>query len=516
MATVVAHNADIYMTVFTWWMTYAYGVTERLRTIKLYYGGAEIPAWREMLRDQNMPCVSLSYLGLNRRTKSNIKGYFPDWQEVFLDSGGYSYNKHEEKYEFEDALEFAANYMDFIKENIQYVSLVSEFDAVQLGEDFINQFREEFYNTLPPEKFMPIWHPSDGREELDKLCSTYQVVGISQSDIHGDTENIPIFNNYIQRYKVRLHGVGITSKRLIEAVKWDSVSSISWLSPSMYGDTFVWTGRELKRYPRTYKDRRKQHRSVFIDNGFDYEKIENDDSKELLRLSLWSWEQYVGYISTGNVVTTLTRNETTISQEIPSTEVDTLDNAKGTKSLVARTHQPLPVMGTLWKEEQNFDDDSTISTPHLIVRSESMRVCDNCFLKDKCPGFQPSSTCLYNIPIEIRTKDQLRSLHDALIEIQSQRVLFMKMAEDMSGGYVDPNLSAEIDRLNRMIKTKIEGDKSTFAMTVTASESSSGPGIFDKMFGTDAASKLRQLESPQNADTIIAEVLSETEELVGK
>ena len=139
-----------------------------------------------------------------------------------------------------------------------------------------------------------------------------------------------------------------------------------------------------------------------------------------------------------------------------------------------------------------------------------MRVCDNCFLKKNCPGFQPSSTCLYNIPIEIRTKDQLRSLHDALIEIQSQRVLFMKMAEDMSGGYADPNLSSEIDRLNRMIKTKIEGDKSTFAMTVTASESSSGPGIFDKMFGSSAGDKLRQLDEPQDANYIIAEVLEET------
>lgn len=467
-----------------------------------------------MLKDT--PNVSLSYVGLNRRTKGDLKGFFPQGQEVFLDSGGYSYNKHKEKYDFEDVLEFAAKYMDFIQENIQHVNMVSEFDAIQLGKDFIDKFREEFYNSLPPEKFMPIWHPGDGREELERLCSTYQVVGISQSDIHGDTDNIPVFNSYVQRYKVRLHGVGITSKRLMEAVKWDSVSSTSWLSPSMYGDTFVWTGRELKRYPKDYKDRRKQHRSLFMDHGFDYEKIEGDDSKELLKLSLWSWQQYVNSLSTGSVVTKMTGNETYDFEETSSEVVDTQPPGRGTVSLVSREHQALPVMGTLWKEEKSFDDEDAVSTPHLIIRSESMRVCDNCFLRDKCPGNQPNSTCLYNIPIEVKTKDQLRSLHDALIEIQSQRVLFMKMAEDMSGGYVDPNLSSEIDRLNRMIKTKIDGDKTTFAMTVTASESSSGPGIFDRMFGSDAGNKLRQLDAPQDADYIMGEVLSDTTELVGK
>ena len=481
--------------------------------MKLYYGGGEIPAWREMLRDCNISNVSLSYMGLHRRNNTSMKGYFTDTQNVFLDSGGYTYNKHKEKYEFEDAIEFAANYVEFVKENLDYFDLVSEFDAVQLGKEFIENFRQDFYDSLPPEKFMPIWHPSDGREELDKLCSTYQVVGISQSDIHGDTENIPIFNSLTRRYKTRLHGVGITSKRIIEAVNWDSVSSTSWLSPTIYGDTFVWTGRELKRYPKDYKDRRKTHRSLFMENGFDYEKIEADDSRELLRLSLWSWEQYINSISG---VTNLVRNETDISEEHLSSEVDTHGSQRGTISLVSRENKPLPIMETMWKEEKNFDDDETTATPHLTIRSESMRVCDNCFLRDKCPGFQPQSTCLYNIPIEVRTKDQLRSLHDALLEMQTHRVLFMKMAEDLSGGYVDPNLSSEIDRLNRMIKTKIEGDKSTFSMTMTASEAAAGPGIFDRMFGADAGNKLRELEQPLDADTYLAEIIEDVDELVGK
>jgi hypothetical protein len=380
------------------------------------------------------------------------------------------------------------------------VSLVSEFDARQLGNDYIETFRKDFYDKLPPEKFMPIWHEQDGREALEALCSSHTVVGISQTDIHGDTTHVPVLNNLANRYRVKLHGVGITSKKLIEAVKWDSVSSTSWLSPSMYGDTFVWTGRELKRYPKAYKDKaRKTHRNIFTKNGFDYEKIEADDSEELLRLSVWSWQQYMDSISG---VTNMGRNEITSFRETPQTQVGAQEEKSGTEVALPRETKSLPIIGFTYKEP---DDEEDFSDPeaHLTIRSESMRVCNNCFLRDNCPGFQIDSTCLYNIPIEIRTKDQLRALHDALIEMQAQRVLFMKMSEDLSGGYVDPNLSSEMDRLNRMIKTKVEGERDRFSMTIEASQSPQGGSKFAEMFGMDAANKLLQLEAPVSADEII-------------
>jgi hypothetical protein len=474
--------------------------------VKLFYGGGEIDNWRKLLLSQGVTHVSLSFVGLKRRTDYDLSSKYPG-QEVFLDSGAYTYNRPDSKFDFEDAYETAAQYMEFVKANVDSVTLVSEFDARQLGDDTIEEMRSNFYNMLPPDKFMPIWHPESGRDELERLCSSYSVVGVCQSDIHGDTAHVPVFNSYIQRYGTRLHGVGITSKKLLEAVKWDSVSSTSWLSPSRFGDTFVWDGRELHRYPKDYKHKRMSHRVLFIDNGFDYAKIEADDSEELLKLSLWSWQQYIAHISG---VTTMPRNVTTGFREAASGVVDTHASVTGTGSLSSALAKPrettmLPIMRTVFKE--NKDDEEEPLRPHLIVRSESMRVCDSCFLKDKCPGFQPDSTCLYNIPIEVRTKDQLQALHDALLEMQTHRVLFMKMAEDLGGGYADPNLSSEIDRLNRMIKTKTDSNKNVFSATLNISEEPSGPGFMERMFGPGAASKLKELDAPQDADVIIAEVI---------
>lgn len=465
---------------------------------KLYFGGGEVPKFRQILSTAGNLPMAVTFTPAYKDYSDALSYTGP----IFLDSGAYSFNKPDSDKTFEDAYEIAAKYMNLVTANADKVTLISEFDAKQLGPEVIEQFRRECYNQLPADKFMPIWHPTDGREGLEQLCSTYDIVGISQDDIHGDMANISLFSQMISRYKVRLHGVGITAKKLLEAVKWDSVSSTSWLSVNRYGDTFVWTGRELKRYPKSYKDRaRLTHRNWFIENGFDHVKIEADDPDELLKLSIWSWQSYMASLKG---VTNMPPNNMAFGSESTLDTVDNMPVAVRTEPAARRDTVMLPVMA-LKVPEQIINDDGDYNKPTLIVRSESMRICDNCFLKDKCPGFQPNSTCLYNIPIEVKTKDQLRSLHEALIEIQSQRVLFMKMAEDINGGYADPNLSSEIDRLNKMIATREQNDKNSFSMTITASET---PGnqrqtFLNKMLGSSATQKLRELETTIDPDDII-------------
>lgn len=466
--------------------------------MQIYFGGGEVPKFLKVLSDNGAPPVSISFTTLHPANYHSLSSYSGD---VLLDSGAYSYNRPDSAKTYEDAYEDASRYTSFISANLSNVHLITEFDAKQLGQDMIEDFRSNFYNSLPAEKFMPVWHQDDDRAELERLCAEYQMVAISQGNIHGDMSSVPIFNQMIARYGVKLHGLGITSKKMIEAVKWSSVSSTSWLSVNKFGDTFVWTGRELKRYPVSYKDRaRKTHRTLFIDNGFDYHKIEADDPDELLKLSLWSWQKYME--SMGGVTTT-PKKETEKYSEIAIPEVGILDTPVRTPDPVIRQTVMIPVMN-LAIPEQGFSSGEEESKPTLVIRSESMRICDTCFLKDKCPGFQPNANCLYNIPIEVKTRDQLHALQNSLIEIQSQRVLFMKMAEDMSGGYSDPNLSSEIDRLDKMIRNRNDRDKNSFSMTITASESAEGKQSFlGKMLGSSAAAKVRELESPVNADEIM-------------
>lgn len=138
-----------------------------------------------------------------------------------------------------------------------------------------------------------------------------------------------------------------------------------------------------------------------------------------------------------------------------------------------------------------------IEVPKVRIRSESMRICDSCFLAAKCPMFEEGTNCAYDIPIVIRTKEQMTAAMDSIVEMQLQRVLFMKMAEDMEGGYADPNLSSEIDRLSKLAKTKHDMEQEGFSVTVTAKQQGN-MSMVDRIFGDIGnTAKLHELEAPK-------------------
>lgn len=479
--------------------------------MKLYYAGAEVKGWRELLARENVHSVALSYVGLQRRLKSadswGMESNFAPGTSVFVDSGAYTLNREGSDYTEDTARELCERYVAFVKANSAGASLVSEFDAQILGQDYIEELRKDYFNSLPANSFMPVWHSTYGQDNLEYLANSYEVVGIRHSDM--TEELIPVLNSFAGRYGVRFHGSGITGREIMRKVKWDSVSSSSWLSPSVFGDTIIWSDKDktLHRYPKAYKRARRQYRTLFQDNDFDSAKIEADDPTELLRLSLWSWGKFVNYL---NGVTNTTRNEQTGSMETGTSSVDTQEPEHGNLPAIRETRETtlIPVMGLSSRTTKVTGDDGEEAESTEIfteTRSESMRACNTCFLREKCPGFKPGANCLYNIPIEVKTTDQLKALQAALVEMQAQRVLFMKMAEDLEGGYADPNLSSEMDRLQRMLKSKAEAEKEGFSLKIEASGSDGAPGYLSRMFGSGAAEKALTLEAPIKVDSYIQE-----------
>jgi hypothetical protein len=470
------------------------------------FGGSEVHSWRKLLTDEKVPTVALSYMGLRRKT-SFVKPWlltehYPEYQEIFLDSGTYTLNKvGTEALKEHEVADIAQAYMAFASQNADRISFVSEFDALIMGEDWIKAMREDFWNDLD-DKFLPIWHSEYGLDELDKLARTYKRVGILQADVNNDLS--AKLNSLVNQYGTLLHGVAMTRKDMMRAARWDSVSSMSWLSPSRFGDTIIWTGNELKRYPKAYKERcRKQHRSYLTDSGFDAQKISDDDPVEVLRLSLWSWQKFTEDINRHRVTGTVTeQNEGNTETDIPGVGGG-VSEARNSKLLPVvieqRETQLIPIAGVTY----DTSGESSKALPMIEVRSESMRICNTCFLREKCPGYKPNANCLYNIPLEIKTAAQVQALQNSLITMQTQRILFMKMAEDIEGGYADPNLSSEMDRLQRMLKSKAEAEKEGFSLKIEASASANTTGLFTRLLGEDAAGRLAGIEAPVKADDVI-------------
>lgn len=261
----------------------------------LYFSGAEIPGWRNLLTSRGVRHQALSFVGLSRRVKFArpwlISTKFGDEVQVLLDSGAHTINKSPDSGTDVDALErLTERYELFVTQNAASVVAAIEFDAVQLSADFRAGHRARLSELLH-DRFLPVWHGTD-LTELHRLADTYGRVAVTQTSL-GGRDLVPVLRG-LARQGVRLHGAAMTKPDIMRAVDWDSVASTSWLSPSMYGDTIVWAGGELKRYPKKYKaEARKRHRTLFTNNGFDAEAIASDDRTELLKLSIWSWTEFM-------------------------------------------------------------------------------------------------------------------------------------------------------------------------------------------------------------------------------
>lgn len=360
------------------------------------------------------------------------------------------------------------------------------------------------------DKFLPIWREEYGIQELYKLAEKFGKVGITQTTLKG--RDLVIELNRIADAGVELHGLAMTKQDIMKAVRWTSVSSTSWVSPQKYGATFVWSHNQLKSYSKDQKEQaRRKERFVIEAAGFDVEKILNDDPKELLRLSLWSWSQFVESINgkTPTGVTTSMNSPYDSFSENDDDEVGgVVEPIRNRVSTVTPRNpdqkQVIPLIGFDFNKEKRRNPETgqmeDIDVPTVKSRSDSLRICDTCFLAAKCPMFEENSTCAYDIPITIRTKDQAQALMDTLVEIQAQRVLFMKMAEDAEGGHADPILSGEMDRLMKMMKSKHEMEQEGFTLTVTAKQNGQS-GIADRLFGNMGdMSQLRAIEPASPAD----------------
>ena len=470
--------------------------------MRLYMGGGEIPSHRKTLAANGVTNVFMSYMGLRRRVKFArpwlIEDKFPANMRVLLDSGAYTVNRGIAEHDLDlDALvEIAAGYQDFISRNADRVDAFTEFDALPLGLDWLNTTRQDFYDDYG-DKFMPVWHAEHGIDELERLASRYHRVGILQTSL-GDRDLVPVLNLLAARRGTLLHGLAMTKPGLMREVRWDSVGSTSWVSPMQFGDTHIWLGTELKRYPKAYKDKaRQEHEALFTREGFDAAKIQADDHQEVAKLTLWSWQQLMEDLNRHRPQTALSETESaqTLSPVLPPQDGSGSAGAVSPAPPTARQRILLPGV-TLARPDGE-------ENAQLGVRGDNLRQCDTCILRDRgCPGYLAGAACVYEMPIMVKTPSDIKALENAMIAMQTQRVMFMRMVEDLEGGHANPNLSNEVDRLTRMIKAQREGSADKFSLSINASRPA-GESVLG-MFGQNVVDA-QMIEAPSAADTLIKE-----------
>ena len=469
--------------------------------MKLYFGGGEVPSHRKLLAANAVTHVSLSYFGLKRRLTLKrpwlVEEKFPAWQHVLVDSGAHSINKHAADYEGheEEIVQFAAGYQDFVSLNIDRIDAFTEFDALPLGLDWMQKLRADFWDDYG-DKFMPVWHAEYGLAELEQMSAKYKRIAILQTSL-GERDLVPQLNLMASRRGTLFHGLAMTKPEIMREVQWDSVGSTSWISPMQFGDTQIWDANQLRRYPKAYKEEsRREHRALFEHNGFDPDLIMADNIAEVARLTLWSWQQLLA-----NMNQLQPSLSFAVSDDLTALTEDTSPPPEAVSVAPSAVQAPRSRQRVLLPGIQLVSPDE--GPPQLESSGENLRRCDTCFLRERgCPQYEPGAACAYGIPPGlIKTAADIRALESALLAMQMERVTFMRMVEDLDGGFPDPNLSNELDRLTRMIKLQREGTADKFSLSINASRQPGESGVLG-IFGQNVVDA-QQIKAPTAADELI-------------
>ena len=498
--------------------------------MRVIFSGAEVGSNRTLLEGQKVELMGLNFWGLRKRGLPKTKRWlisehFDSDTQVVIESGAAQADKA--GLSKEELTSLAIEYQEFLVDNSERALAFMEFDSLVLGQEWVAQQRA-FYEHDP--KFWVVWHEEYGLPALKSLCQNHQNVVIPNDEIESVTSLSAVTRGYQRQFGTQFHALACAKPDNLRQVPFTTASTLSWLSPMRRGETIVWDGTKLNRYPKKMKSQaRPRYKAIVEKAGLDYLAFNQDSTLEATRVAVWSYKKLeasmdkktpdLHIIDGGKKDIVSDNSDTPLLSGLGELGGYLSDNSdldmrkKEPTELVQRAPeemQNLPVFGYKMKTVVETDEDGKDvlkDVPIISNQSTSLRQCDTCFVAANCPAFKPSNSCAFNLPVEVKTKEQLKSLLTTIVEMQGQRVAFMRFAEEMNGGYADPNLSQEIDRLLKLVGNINEMDQNKEFIQITASRQSSG-GVLSAIFG-DRAQALKELPEALREDTV-TRIISES------
>lgn len=482
--------------------------------------GTEIPSNRTLLERNGVTNVMISYWGLRKRGLPKTKAYligeqFESHLKVWVDSGATQADQANlSRRELE---EYAADYEEFIALNYDRIEGWVEFDSQVMGLPWIVQQRAAFENDP---KMWVVWHETYTTAVLQKWSAEYQNIAIPGDAIDAVTSLSAITRSLVAKYSVQFHGLAVAKPDNLRQIPFATTSTLSWVSPMRRGETIVWDGMKLVRYPKKMKAQaRPRYKMVVERAGLDFKKFVDDDTLEATKVAVWSYLQLEKTMESKKKPQIADNSDDTLYTGLmemggygsDNSAVDTrkLERAEVTQRDPSEVTS-MPVFGYQMKTvvENENGVDVLKDVPILQSNTVSLRQCDTCFVAANCPAFKPASTCGFNLPIEVKTPEQLKAMNTALLEMQAQRVAFMRFSEELNGGYADPNVSQEMDRYFKMLDSMKKLDEQKEFIQITGSRSSSG-GVLSAIFGdkVDAMKERQSIISEEQTTYIIQDKL---------
>lgn len=465
-------------------------------------GGAEAPTLRKRLLQAGVTRVSFNYYALRERTTTpNLDSLVTSDTDIVLYSGTSSANDNIESRTSAEWGQYLDDYLLTVQDNIERVDLAVEFAFDGLGLQEVQALRSEFWEQLPGETWAPIWMPGERLEALAESHARVVVPTAALTEAGESEEFARQLRTMSLKYGTRFHLMGALQEVWAKVGQVDSITTSAWTAATRFGETTLWDGHTVRRIPKEEKETaRRRYKHLIEALDCDVEKVQADDNDEVSRLaikSILAWEERYGaktVSDTKRVERHRANSESTALVSATKGEVERKIEMPEGKRL-------LPVMDYVQRVDQTGEHD-----PEVRSRSDTLRKCDNCPVAPYCPEFTPGADCAYEIPVKIRTKEQLLAVMTTLVEIQGQRALFSRFMEELEGGAPNSKTSSELERFFQMSERmkSIADDRDFMRITV---EGHANGGVISRLFGDKAGETAQALPAPIDSEDVIEAVI---------
>ncbi len=422
--------------------------------MRLYFSGAEVGAHRKRFAKLDV-----------RRVAFNLG--------PVLNSGGHSSVAPDDLLPFV-TLFYASQTVD-VDKAAEIMRAHGDETSLAVGMEYSGRF---------PGTAIPLWNGVDVDAALEAMVE-HGAVCIEEADLLEKRNQIPL-NAFVAR-NPSVHLYCATSK--VDALALPCLTDAivaGWIATQKHREFQVWDGKKVRKFPRTARSAAVDNAIGQINNmGCDPTKLKEGDVDELVRLSFASWRQYESVVATASF----------------QQSVEPMSETGGGVGIARPEPRPrdrvlLPVLAAFEQTENGGVARTSI---------DSLRQCNGCFIAHACPGYEPDHACAYSVPVEIRTVKQMRDAQQLVHEIQWQRILFMRLAEEVSGSELDPHLGREMDRFFAQAESVARQSESRSTLTIQSTDSTGGGGILASIFGGAMSKGAQALPQPVPSDEILAE-----------
>lgn len=177
--------------------------------------------------------------------------------------------------------EYVNKYIDFI--NKYDVKHFFELDIYQLIGNTETEEIREYIELKTNKKTIPVFHIFLGIDYFKNLCDKYNYIAISASGkfyskwTRKHPEKLYKLLQYAKINKVRTHGLGYTSNKMVE-MPFYSVDSTSWLSGNRFGSVYSFKNKVMLKFDKPNGKRVK--------------------TRETIRHNFFEWVKYGKYLNT--------------------------------------------------------------------------------------------------------------------------------------------------------------------------------------------------------------------------